>query len=359
MNQHRISSITLLILVFLISALFLGMIRQFLMAIFMAGLFSGTVKPVHNYLTDKLRGRTHTASILVIIGIVLIILIPLVFILTMVIAQAIHIGQSAAPFVQKLINEPTLLSSYIQNLPFYEDIMPYRNIILQKTGGLVTNISSFLINSLSSFTKVTVDVILSLVIMLYVMFYFLTMGNTLLTKILYFLPLEDASERRLLQRFTSVTRATLKGTVLIGIMQGSICGAAFALAHIQGPVFWGAIMSIASVIPTVGTALIWLPAMLILLSLGKFFQAFVLFLLCGLIAGNLDNIVRPRLVGKDTEMHDLFVLFGTLGGLSMFGILGIIIGPIIASLFIIIWEMYGETFHGLLPKVEDPKKKRP
>ncbi len=352
MNQKRISNITLIVMVFLISALFLGMIRQFLMAIFMAGLFSGTLKPVHTLLSKKLHGRQNLASILVLVAIVLIILIPLIVIITMVIAQAIHIGQSVTPFVQRLINEPTLLSSQIKSLPFYEEIMPYRNLILQKTGMLVASTSTFLINSLSSFTRGTIDVVMSIIIMLYVMFYFLNMGGTLLSKILYFLPLEDASEKRLLQRFTSVTRATLKGVLLIGIMQGSICGAAFALAHIQGPVFWGFIMAVASIIPAVGTALIWLPAMLILLTLGKFFQAFILFLLCGVIAGNLDNIVRPKLVGKDTQMHDLFVLFGTLGGLSMFGILGIIIGPIIASIFIISWEIYGETFQDILPKVK-------
>jgi predicted PurR-regulated permease PerM len=195
--------------------------------------------------------------------------------------------------------------------------------------------------------------------MLYVMFYFLTMGNLLLEKILFFLPLDDFNERLLLNRFTSVTRATIKGTLIIGIMQGTICGIAFAIAGIEGPVFWGSVMAVMSIIPAFGTAIIWFPALVILGLTGNFVGVIILLILCGLIAGNLDNIVRPRLVGKDTEMHDLFVLFGTLGGISMFGLLGIIIGPIVAALFITIWEIYGVAFKDYLPDVKAVMKKQP
>ncbi|MGB3222967.1 MAG: AI-2E family transporter, partial [Desulforhopalus sp.] len=193
----------------------------------------------------------------------------------------------------------------------------------------------------------------------YVMFYFLTMGNLLLEKILFFLPLDDFNERLLLNRFTSVTRATIKGTLIIGIMQGTICGIAFAIAGIEGPVFWGSVMAVMSIIPAFGTAIIWFPALVILGLTGNFVGVIVLLVLCGLIAGNLDNIVRPRLVGKDTEMHDLFVLFGTLGGISMFGLLGIIIGPIVAALFITIWEIYGVAFKEYLPDVKAVMEKQP
>jgi predicted PurR-regulated permease PerM len=110
-------------------------------------------------------------------------------------------------------------------------------------------------------------------------------------------------------------------------------------------------MAVASVIPAFGTAIVWGPALVILLLIGDFAGVFILAIGCGLIAGNLDNLVRPRLVGKDTEMHDLYVLFGTLGGIAMFGILGIIIGPIIAALFMTVWEIYGDSFKDYLPKV--------
>jgi len=357
MNRDYINKTTLLGLVVAISALFLTMIHQFLMAIFMAGLFSAMVSPLHRRLTTKLRGRENLASVLTVVGIVLLVLTPLAILITLVVAQAISVGQSVTPWVQGFIKEPSTLSALMEKIPYYEEILPYRDIIIQKAGEMVGAVSTFLIDSLSSFTKVTIDAIFSSVIMLYVMFYFLSMGNVLLAKILYFLPLDDNNEQKLLKRFTSVARATIKGTLIIGIMQGAICGIAFAIAGIQGPVFWGSVMAVMSIIPAFGTAIIWLPALVILALTGHFGGVVILAVLCGAVAGNLDNVLRPRLVGKDTEMHDLFVLFGTLGGISMFGLVGIILGPIVAALFITIWEIYGEAFKKYLPNVEMVLKK--
>ncbi|MGW8192711.1 MAG: AI-2E family transporter [Desulforhopalus sp.] len=352
MNREFVGKTTLLCLVILISAVFLTMIRSFLMAIFMAGLFSAMIRPVYMKLAQKMNGRKNLASVITVLGIILLILTPLTVLITIIVTQAINVGQSVTPWVQTFIEEPTSASVLLEKIPFYDQILPYRDIIIQKAGELVGTVSTFLINSLSSFTKLTIDAIFSTVIMLYVMFYFLTMGDVLLQKILLFLPLDDHNERRLLHRFTSVTRATIKGSLIIGIMQGTICGLAFAFAGIQGPVFWGSLMAVMSIIPAFGTAIVWFPALLILALSGNLTGVLILAVLCGLVAGNIDNLVRPRLVGKDTEMHDLFVLFGTLGGISMFGLLGIIIGPIVTALFITIWEIYGVAFRDYLPDVE-------
>lgn len=351
MKRELINKSVLLALVLLISALFLDMIQQFLMPMFMAGLFSAILSPIHRWLTGKIGGRSNLASILVVIGLVLLVLVPLSLLVGVVVGQAISVSQSVTPWVQAFINEPTAITAYMEKLPYYQEILPYRAVIIEKAGLVVGNISSFLINSLSSVTKQTVTAIFSSIIMLYVMFYFLTMGEVLLIKILYFLPLQDQDERLLLRRFTSVTKATLKGTMIIGALQGGICGLAFAFAGIQGPVFWGTVMAVMSIIPAFGTAIVWVPALIILALKGEYLGVTILAVLCGAVAGNLDNLLRPRLVGKDTQMHDLFVLFGTLGGISMFGLLGIIIGPIVAALFITIWEIYGKAFELYLPNV--------
>lgn len=351
MKRELINKSILLVLVLLISALFLNMIRQFLMPMFMAGLFAAMLSPIHRRITAKIGGRENLASLLVIIAIIFLVLAPLSILIGVVVGQAISVSQSVTPWVQAFINEPTAITAYMEKFPYYHEILPYRAVIIEKAGLVVGNISSFLINSLSSVTKLTVNAVFSSVIMLYVMFYFLTMGDVLLTKILYFLPLQDRDEQLLLRRFTSVTAATLKGTLIIGATQGVICGLAFALAGIQGPVFWGTIMAVLSIIPVVGSAIVWLPALGILALQGNFIGVGILAVLCGAIVGNLDNVLRPRLVGKDTEMHDLFVFFGTLGGISMFGMLGIILGPIVAALFITIWEIYGKAFEAYLPDV--------
>ncbi len=346
-----VNKVVLMVLVVIISALFLTMISQFLMAIFMAGLFSAMVSPLHLWLTRHLNGRENLASILTIIGIVFLVLIPLGALLGVVAGQAVHVGQSVTPWVESFVKEPSVITGYLAKVPFYEQILPYRDMILEKAGQAVGIISNLLINSLSSMTKMTVNALFNVVIMLYVMFYFLTMGDVLLEKILYYLPLAHHDEERLLQRFTSVAGATMKSTLIIGILQGGLCGFAFYLAGIQGSVFWGTVMAVMSVIPAFGTAIVWGPALVILALSGHFTGVLILAVICGAVAGNLDNVLRPRLVGKDTEMHDLFVLFGTLGGIALFGILGIIIGPIISALFITIWEIYGDVFQEYLPDV--------
>ncbi|MDR3088635.1 MAG: AI-2E family transporter [Desulfobulbaceae bacterium] len=352
MNVETLHKTVLLALVVAISLLFLGMIQQFLMPLFMAGLFSAIFSAPHHWLSQKMGGRDNLAALLVVLAIVILLLVPIGFLIGIVVTQAIHVSESVTPWVQAFLREPTTVTKHLQSLPYYEQILPYRDIIVTKAGELVGVMSTFLINSLSSVTKMTINAIIGSILMLYIMFYFLNIGDVLLKRILYLLPLEDEDELLILHRFTSVTRATIKGTVIIGVLQGAVCGLAFALAGIEGPVFWGTVMAVMSIIPAIGAALVWAPALIILALTGDISGVVILVALCGLVAGNLDNVLRPRLVGKDTAMHDLFVLFGTLGGIAMFGILGIIVGPIVAALFITIWEIYGKAFHEYLPEVK-------
>ena len=130
-----------------------------------------------------------------------------------------------------------------------------------------------------------------------------------------------------------------------------IAGIAVAVAGVDNAVFWGTIMAVLSVIPSVGSALVWIPASIILIMQGNVAAGVGLLAFCGVIVGSLDNVLRPILVGKDTKMHELMIFFGTLGGILMFGIAGIFIGPLIASLFITIWELYGIAFSSYLPEV--------
>ena len=146
-----------------------------------------------------------------------------------------------------------------------------------------------------------------------------------------------------------MTRATLKGTAVIGIMQGGLAGLAFQVVGIPSAIFWGTLMVVLSVIPGIGTALIWVPAAIILVAGGSVAKGIGLALFCGLVVGSIDNVVRPRLVGKDTQMPDLLILLGTMGGIMMFGALGLILGPIVAALFVSIWQMYGVVFRDVLP----------
>ena len=152
----------------------------------------------------------------------------------------------------------------------------------------------------------------------------------------------------LLSRFVRVTKATLKGTFLIGLIQGVMGAVAMAIAGIPNVFFWGLVMVVLSVIPALGPALVWLPASIILIVQGNTLSGILLMVFGIVVIGNIDNLLRPKLVGKDAQMPDLMILFGTLGGLAMFGMAGIIIGPIIAALFMTLWEIYGHSFNKML-----------
>jgi len=350
-NREGVSKGALLLLTFLISALFLSMVRQFLVTLLLAGIFSALAQPLFRLLERRFGGRRNLASIVTVFFVLFVILLPLLFLTGIVTAQAIKVSDSVTPWIQKYLSEPESFTRFLDSLPFVDRIKPYLDTIVQKTGELVAGGSQFLINRLSSAAGATVLVLFQTFIFFYVMFFFLKDGHVLLEKIMYYLPLDDADERLLLKRFTSVTRATLKGTLVIGFLQGTLAGAAFWAVGITSAAFWGTVMIVLSIIPGIGTALIWVPAAAVLALEGDYGRAAGLTLFCAVVVGSIDNVLRPRLVGRDTKMHDLLVFFGTIGGLALFGIVGFMIGPVVAALFVTVWEMYGVAFRELLPEV--------
>jgi len=349
MQRRTVDILVLLFFVLLISALFLAMISQFLMAILLAGIFSAMAQPVFRRLTRLLGERPRAASALTLLLFGFVILVPLSGLAGIITAQALKVGQTVTPWVQRQIAEPAGLTAYLQKIPFYEEILPYHDQILRKAGELAGKASSLLVNNLSAGAIGTVNFIFMFFVFLYVSYFFLIDGRRLLDRILFYLPLEERDERRLLARFTSVTRATLKGTAVIGALQGILAGLAFAVVGIDAAVFWGTVMTVLSIIPAIGSALVWVPAAIILALGGSYLKAIGLVVFCGVVVGSLDNLLRPRLVGKDTQMHDLMIFFATLGGIALFGVIGFILGPIVAALFVTIWEIYGEAFRDVLP----------
>ena len=351
MQRTNINRAVVLLFALLVTAIFLSMIRQFLMAILLAGIFSSLANPLYRRLERWFGGRRAIASIVTLLLLVAGVLVPLGTLLGMVTAQAIEVGQAVTPWVEKQLSRPEGFSDLLASVPFYDRIQPHEKAILAKAGEMVGTVSKFLIDRLSSVTVMTIQFLFTIFILLYSMFFFLMDGDKLLKKILFYLPLEDTDERQLLEKFTKVTRATLKGTVVIGVLQGGLAGLAFAVVGIQGAVFWGTVMTVLSIIPGIGTALVWVPAAIVLAAAGHTLQAAGLAVFCAVVVGSIDNFLRPSLVGRDTQMHELLILFGTLGGIFMFGIVGFIIGPIIAALFTTVWEIYGAVFSDVLPPV--------
>jgi predicted PurR-regulated permease PerM len=176
------------------------------------------------------------------------------------------------------------------------------------------------------------------------LFYFLRDGPRLLEGLVRSLPLGDERERHLLGRFAEVSRATIKGTLVVGIVQGAIGGIAFALLGIAAPVLWGVVMALLSILPAVGPALVWVPTAGVLIANGEWGTGIALIVIGVFVIGLVDNLLRPILVGRDTRMPDYLIMLSTLGGLAGFGLAGIIIGPIIAAFFLSVWHMAEQEF---------------
>jgi predicted PurR-regulated permease PerM len=340
----------LLLLVLGISAIFFMMIRSFLMAIFLAAIFSGMLYGVYRRFVRWFRGRESLASIVTILVFVVLLVVPLTAFLGLVTKQALEVSEAVGPWIQRQVSEPDELDRLLERLPFADVLEPYDEQVTQKVGEVAGRVGGFVVSKLAAATKGTVIFLFMLFVMLYAMFFFLKDGRSLLNRILYYMPLSPEAEDRMVEKFVSVTRATIKGTLVIGILQGALAGGAFAVVGIPAVAFWGTIMAVLSILPGVGIAIVWIPGAIYLAVIGKTAAAVGLTLWCALVAGTVDNLLRPRLVGRDTQMPDLLILLGTLGGLTLFGAVGLIVGPIVAALFVTVWEIYGETFKDVLPE---------
>lgn len=353
-DGRKFEGIFLIVLALVITALFFAMIRRFMVTIFLAAVFSGMVYGLYKRLTRWLRGRKNTAAILTILIFVTVLIVPLTGFLGIVVSQAIDVTAAVGPWIQNEMSQPHELDRLLQRIPFWDTIQPYQDLITTKAAEFAGNLGAFLVTSVAAASRGTANFFFQLFIMLYAMFFFLVHGKRYLVRILYYMPLDSEHENRLVARFVSVTRATIKGTLVIGVIQGGLAGLAFAIVGIGGWAFWTVIMIVLSIIPAIGTALVWVPAVIYLLSQGAVGPAVGLGIWCAVVVGTVDNLLRPRLVGRDTQLSDLLILLGTLGGLFFFGAVGFIIGPIIAALWVTVWEIYGETFADYLPKVKVP-----
>jgi len=194
----------------------------------------------------------------------------------------------------------------------------------------------------------TFDFVVSLFVMLYLLFFLLRDGDDLARRIKDAVPLRAEHQRALADKFTAVIRATVKGNIVVALVQGALGGLIFWLLGIHAALLWAAVMAVLSLLPAVGAALVWGPVAVYLLATGAVWQGVVLIAFGVLVIGLVDNVLRPVLVGKDTKMPDYVVLVSTLGGLAIFGVNGFLLGPVIAAMFMAVWEIFSASRRGRL-----------
>lgn len=340
----------IVVLALSLTAVFLWMIQDFLTALFLAAVLAIFVFPMQMFFSKLLGGRDKVAAGLSLLVTIFVVLIPLLAVLALVAEQAVDVGQTFVPWVQEQIRafREEGFAGLPDWLPFRDNLAPYQSEIATRLGETVSGLGEFLVGGLWRATGGVLGFALDLVIVLFALFYLLTAGPESLKRGLNLLPMLDRDRDLLAERTLSTIRATVKGTFIIALVQGGLTGIAMAIAGVPGAAFWGAIAGLLSIVPGIGPPLVWLPAAFWLWFNGQQGPAIALALWGALVVGVIDNLLRPILVGQDAKMSDLMVLLSTLGGLILFGAVGIIVGPVIAALFTSAWFIYAKTFKGLL-----------
>lgn len=333
-----------LIVIFGVTSLYI--IGPFSYPIFWAAILAVTFRPMYLAIHRHLKNRSLSAG-LTVMATVLIIFIPLFILATIVINESVilynHVTEGG--FFVKLEQG----ADQLRTLPHIgQYIGPQLETTLSNWQVYATDVakdvSTYLAKNLGNIIQVPLYFLLMFAIMLYALFYFLKDGKRFLQRLMHLSPLGDEYETMLYDRFTSTARATLKGTFIVGAVQGTLGGLLFWAVGIEGAFVWGFIMTFLSVIPTGGAAIVWLPAGIIMLALGNIWQGVAILLIGTLVISLIDNLLRPPLVGRDTQMHPLLVLLSTLGGISIFGLSGFIIGPVIVALFLSVMAIYDHYY---------------
>jgi len=351
LQKDQIHRIVLLVLLAIATIVVLIMVQNFGLVIFLSALSAALASPINKSFLKLFKQNRGIAATSTVITLVIGVLIPLSIVLGMFVNQAYDMKDIIQPKIQELVSNRTAIDDLIDRIPYGDKILEYQDVIVEKAGEAVGKVSGFAYEKLQSFTFSAINSLFLFFLYLYALFFFIKDGRVILDKFLYYLPLRSKEENLLLERFTSVAKATLKGTLLIGAIQGILAGVAMWIAGIETALFWSVIMMILSVIPVIGTILVWLPAGIILIATGSVVPGVLLLVWCGVVVGNIDNVLRPVLVGQESGLHELIILFSTLGGLTLFGVTGFIVGPIVAALCVTLWEIYGELFQDYLPPV--------
>ena len=337
-----------ILILLIVTWAFFDVLSPYFSAILWAAILAVIFYPVKNTLRIRMGDRNGLASLLSVLLICLIVFIPLMVILS---SLAIELNMVYTKLQENNTQFPEVVASIFNHLPDWASgFLADHNLtnaaqIQKKLSDVALQGGQYLAGSAFLIGKGTFGFAISFGIMLYLLFFLLKDGPYLVLLILESLPLSSYVKQHLFAKFAAVARATVKGTVAVALAQGALGGFAFWIAGLDGSILWGALMAFLSLIPAVGSAIIWVPAAIYLFATGQLWQGAFIVGFFVIVIGLVDNILRPLLVGKDTRMPDYLILIATLGGMEIYGINGFVIGPLIAALFIACWNLLSGREH--------------
>lgn len=342
-SKSSTEELSFIVVIFLVTAAFVWLLLPFYGAVLWAVILALLFNPLQKRLEKQFGGRKGLAAGVTLLACICIVVIPGALILSSLAQQATglyeRINSSEFGGEEALQQLRNLMPDFVLNAfaQFdFGDLSEIQSRLTSFLGGTAQVVGSRLV----SIGQGTAQLFISLGIMLYVLFFLFRDGPKLATKIRMASPLTEHHTDYILGKFISVVKATVKGNVIIAIIQGTIGGVTFWFMGIPAALLWGVLMAILSLLPAVGAFLVWGPVAAFLLLSGDYLKGILLILIGAFVIGLIDNLLRPPLVGAATRMPDYVVLVSTLGGIAIFGLNGFVIGPLIAALFIAVWSLF-------------------
>jgi predicted PurR-regulated permease PerM len=345
-NYPGLEDKTFLLLVIAISLAFAWILWPFFGPVFWATVLAIVFAQPYRRLLKSMRQKRTLAALSAVMIILMMVILPL----SVVGAMLAQEGFSVYERIQSGALNP---GQYFQQVfgalpPWVTDFLDRFGLtnlgLMQErlSSGLMKG-SQFLAAQALSIGQNTFEFIVNLFIVLYLVFFFLRDGDYLSRRIRNAIPLRREQQHDLFSKFTTVIRATVKGNIVVALVQGALGGLIFWFLGVHAPVLWAVLMAFLSLLPAVGAGLVWVPVAIYFLVTGAIWQGVLLIAYGVLVIGLVDNLLRPILVGKDTKMPDYVVLIATLGGMAIFGLNGFVIGPVIAAMFMAVWDLFSAS----------------
>lgn len=345
-GSARIENKALLFLLFAVTLAFGWILLPFYGTILWGSIIALLFTPSYHRLLPRLKGRRTLTALLTLLIVLVIVILPFALVTA-------SLARETALVYAKLqsgdLNPALYFRGMFEALPDWMTALLDRfglvdfSTLQQRLSALLAKGSEFIATQAFSLGQNTFEFFASLFITLYLAFFLIRDGEQLALTLRGALPLAPAHQQELLEKFTTVIRATVKGNLLVAAIQGALGGIAFWFLGVTGALLWAVLMAFLSLLPAVGAGLVWLPVALYFLATGALWQSLALVAYGVFVIGLVDNLLRPVLVGKDTQMPDYVIMISTLGGMAVFGINGFVVGPAIAAIFIAAWDIYITT----------------
>ena len=344
-KAHRVYRFSyVLILTLAVAAAFFTLIRDFLIDIVLAAIFAGLLYPLFERSLPRFGGRQGLAAAAIVIFAVLIAGLPLAAIVAIVGAEAVQLSEASLAWLRSTVAHPeTLFALLPDRLVRSEDAKTAIAFINGHIADIVNALAHFMAVRLSALTLGAGRVLLDLFVISFGMVYFLQSGTAIVERLMERIPVTNAEAHVIVDKTLRLTAAALKGIVFVGTAQGILIGLGFAVAGIGQPWFWGAVAAVASTVPAVGSGLVWAPAALYLVLTGHALTGMLLALWGWLSVLVGDTLLRLRSVGKSAAIPGFLVFISTLGGLSVLGPPGILIGPVLAGTLLGVLDLYSSV----------------